>query len=336
MIKRSALMAGLTMAMWVGLSAPALADAVLDTAGRTLRGEVVEAGTLVFVTDATGHTHRLERAQVLEIQRADARPPTPAALTQSLHIDRAVTLVPGRVDAPEALVAAARDVVLVGGGAADDPFSFETGLALSLSQGNSDILDIRADALARFERDPWAMEAGIVFVYGETDGDQSAESINAHLRAERKLNARLYVFGEVLYDRDKFADLEHRITPTLGLGLVIAESAMAKLTGEIGGGYTFEKRFSRGTWTRDPSGYLGLDYEFEHPTTGSKLVLAYDFFPNFDDFDLSRMVFDSRLDLPIGERIDFSLGLRVNHVLEPPSGVDSADLLFTAGIRVRW
>ncbi len=305
------------------------ADAIRLDDGRVLRGTVVQRAEAVEVIHTDGTRTQVPTTRVVDVQSSSSlatASPEGRLVRRALDLDLASLRVPSPGD--EALLVAGEEVC--------SPWSFEAGAAFSLSQGNSDILDLRLDGLVKYERGPWALESGIIYVYGETEGSQSAENIHAHSRIEREISKNLYVFASLLYDRDVFADLQHRWTTVGGLGVVIADNGRARLTAEAGGGYTFERRFSTTSWTEDPSGYFGLDYEFKNPDTGQKLVLAYDFLPNFGDFDLSQMVFEARFDQPVCAEIALSIGLRIDHVLEPPAGVDATDILLTVGLRAKW
>ena len=320
--------AAVALFVCLACASAASADAVRLEDGRVLRGTVVRGAESLEILHEDGTRTRLTAEQVVDMQESvgAAASPEGRLIRRALELDLASLRVPGPED----------EAVLVAGEEVCSPWSFEAGAAFSLSQGNSEILDLRLDALIQYERGPWALETGATYVYGETEGSKSAETVRAHARIEREISKQLYVFGSVIYDRDVFADLQHRWTTVGGLGLVIADNGRARLTAELGGGYTFERRFSTGTWTEDPSGYFGLDYEYEHPTTGQKLVLAYDFLPNFGDFDLSQMVFEARFDQPLCAELALSIGLRIDHVLEPPVGVEATDVLLTIGLRAKW
>jgi putative salt-induced outer membrane protein YdiY len=325
--KISAALVGLLVGLAV--SVPAHADAIRLDDGTVLRGALIEGVEQVEVIHADGTRTRVPAARIVD-RRASARPDTVSPDGRLIRRALDLDLASLRIGTPE------DETLQVAGEEICSPWSFEAGAAFSLSQGNSEILDLRLDGLVKYERGPWALESGIIYVYGETQGSQSAESIHGHMRIEREISQRLYVFGSLLYDRDLFADLKHRWTTIGGLGFVLADNGRARLTAELGGGYTFERRFSTGVWTNDPSGYFGLDYEFENPKTGQKLVLAYDFLPNFGDFDLSQMVFEARFDQPVCAEIALSIALRVDHVLEPPVGIDATDILLTVGLRAKW
>jgi putative salt-induced outer membrane protein YdiY len=218
-------------------------------------------------------------------------------------------------------------------GPGDCPWVVEFGFALSLAQGNSDKLDLVLDGKADYVRDPWALKNSAKFVYAESDGVRSTEAWHTEHRVERKLSARTYVFTQVMFDRDELADLEYRFTGLVGIGRVLIETSRDLLKGEVGGGVVIEKRLLLPE-TSDPSAYLGLDYEHCW-ADGSKLVIAYDFIPNLSDFDLSVMTWDAKFTKPLSDKLDLTVGLRVDYVFQPPAPTESWDLLLAVGLRVK-
>lgn len=223
---------------------------------------------------------------------------------------------------------------LIGGEEAKSPWSFSMGLALSLAQGNSDSFDLTADASATYEKDPWKWKVKTTFAYGEKDGSTSTEALHVTLHAERKLSERVYVFGNLDFDRDEPAGLEYRWTPVGGLGFVLVKGRTIEVKGELGGGYTWEKRIGQSS-TGNPAAYFGLEYA-KTWDSGTKLTAEYKFIPNLGDFDLSVMTWELKLAQPVCAEIDLTISLRVDYVFEPPAPSESTDVLFGLGLRANF
>jgi len=214
------------------------------------------------------------------------------------------------------------------------PWSFTLGVAASLAQGNSDSFDFTADGRARYEAEPWLWELKARFAYGEKDGATSTEAYHATMHGERTISGRLYVFGNLDWDRDVPAELDYRWTALGGLGYAFIKGRTIKLKGEAGGGYTWEKRSSRAA-SGDPAAYLGLEYE-KTWANGTKLGASYRFVPNLDDFDLTVMTWELKFSRPLCAEIDFTISLRVDHVIEPPPPAESTDVLLAVGVRANF
>jgi putative salt-induced outer membrane protein YdiY len=226
------------------------------------------------------------------------------------------------------------DVHPVGGaGEAQDPWTFELGVALSLTRGNSDKFDLLVDGKAVYETTRWIVKNEATFVYGTSEGDKTAEAWHTEHRVDRKFSERTYAFVEGHFDRDEPADLEYRITGLAGVGRVLGKGPRGSLKAEIGGGVAHEKRVGLPE-TTDPSAYFGIDYVYKW-ADGSRLTVEYDFIPNLSDFDLSRMTWDVKFGKPLCEEIDLQITLRVDYVFEPPAPVESWDVILGVGLRVR-
>ncbi len=291
-----------------------LADAVVLTNGDVLNGVVEESGDSVRLRHAVLGDVVLARASIREILRTPAPPDLPVVIEAAEELP---TVVPAGAPAP-----------------IEDHWSFEIGLASSAAGGNSDHFDVKVDGTAVYERDPWLMKIGGAYVYGESDGKRSTENWHGLFRLDRKLGECTYAFLQVHYDRNELADLQHRFATVGGVGTVLAESRYAILKGEIGAGFTHERRFGISPMT-DPSGYAGLEYVYEGP--GSTTLRAkLDFLPNLSDFDLSLTTFDARFDVPLCQELSLSLGLRLDHVIDPPGDIESLDTLFDVGLRAKF
>jgi len=299
----------------------AVADEVVLTNGDVLSGTVLSdrAGESVRMRHDVLGELALPRTAVLEVRRATDAPP--AAQPDLPVVIEAAQELP--------VVAPAAEAAPV-----EDPWSFEIGVASSAAGGNSDIFDFKIDAEAVYERDPWLMKIGGAYVYGESDGERSVENWHGLFRLERKLGKCTYSFLQVHYDRNVLADLQHRFSTVAGVGTVLAENRYAWLKGEVGGGFTHERRFGLSPVT-DPAAYAGLEYQYEG-SDGTTLRAKLDFLPNLSDFDLTLTTFDARFDVPLCKELSLSLGVRLDHVVNPPGDVESLDSLFDVGLRAKF
>lgn len=291
--------------------------------GDVLRGDVTTTADTVVVDHAALGRVTLARASVVEVRGAAA--PAPVG-------DRYAPYLPG--EAPDT----ARAVAHLVGGTCDplplcgcpEPWKLKLGLALSLTQGNSDTFALVGDVLASRVFAPWTIKLGAAFVYQESEGDTTAERYAGLLRLERNLDARTYAFGQVLYDRDEPAGLEYRFTGTVGVGRVLHQTTESSLKGELGAGVVHEKRLGEDA-TTDPSAYLGLHYKREWADKRT-FAADLDFTPNLGDFDLSVTRLALALGWPVSGGWKFAIGARFDYVIAPPDDRDELDVLLTAGV----
>jgi putative salt-induced outer membrane protein YdiY len=214
------------------------------------------------------------------------------------------------------------------------PWSGFLALAFGLGKGNSDFLDLKVDGEAVYERGPWTASLGVTYIYGTKEADVSADNWRVVARSERKWTARAYAFLRVQFDADDLANLEYRVTPTVGAGYVLVDAPRHTFKGELGVGATFEK-YRNLAATTDPSGFVGLDYEHRW-RGGQKFTAALDWIPNFGDIDRSVTTFEVHYLSPLFSCLKLDIGLRVRHVPSPPPPTESTDLLLTVGVRAEF
>ena len=263
------------------------------------------------------------------VYAAEPSPPPPPVPSEFVR-----TAVPRVIDVDRTVRAAAAADCAAGCGAPaayESPWTFRGGLALGLGQGNSDFFDLRVDGEAVRDPTPWGFRAAFTYVYGERDGEESANNWKALARTERDFPGRNYAFGQVLYERDVLADLVYRWTITVGVGRKFVETASDTFKAEVGLGATIEKRVGL-EQTVDPSGWLGFDYEHKF-NSDCRFTAMYAFRPNFGDFDLSASTLELKYFAPCFEYAKFVVGLRLDYVVDPPeSNIEPLDLLFTVGL----
>jgi putative salt-induced outer membrane protein YdiY len=213
------------------------------------------------------------------------------------------------------------------------PWSGYLSASLGYGEGNSDFFDLKLDGEARWERGPWAAELAATYVYGIKEGETTTDNVRVLAKGERKISDRTYVFLRTQYDHDELAGLEYRVVVTAGAGRTFVDTSSDTLKGEAGAGATFEKREGFPA-TQDPSAYLGLDYE--HRWRGDRRITAsLDWLPNLTHFDLTLTTFEVHYLSPLFSCFQLDIGLRLDHVIDPPNA-ESLDVLLTLGTRVEF
>jgi len=202
--------------------------------------------------------------------------------------------------------------------------------SFAMTSGNTDTIAAAFGGEVTWTRDPWLVRLAADFIYSSDNGDTTAERYHGILHAERKLGGgRTYLFGQVTYDRDQPAGLDHRYIPTLGVGRTFVDNGTTEFKGEIGAGMTFEQRVGLSE-TSDPSGYLGAHYT--HKWSDKRAFHANaEFFPNFNDFDLSVGRLGFLYEMPLAGKLSLTAGLRFDYVVNPPTGTEDLDIFFLIG-----
>lgn len=214
----------------------------------------------------------------------------------------------------------------------ESPFSLTLGLGVSFSEGNSEKFDIAFSGALTYDRRPWLARLGWLWAYGESDGRAATDTFHADLRLERRIGTRWSAFGLVSFDDDKLAGLQYRWIGTLGVGYRFFEYKGTYLKAEVGGGLTVEKRRLRPE-TSDPSAYLGGEY-FRAFRNGIDLLARARFLPNLDDYDLSLLVVETVLAVPLTLNSALAVTVRVDHVIDAPDPAEDTDVIFVVGLQV--
>ena len=122
------------------------------------------------------------------------------------------------------------------------------GGGLSLTGGNTDTKSYNLDfAVVRDPKKKDVFKADGFYLRSDTDGEATVDRTGLGTRYERALGkaARAFAFGEVRYLRDAFKDVDHLITPTVGLGYRVVDRERVKLSADAGVGLAFEQLAER-------------------------------------------------------------------------------------------
>jgi putative salt-induced outer membrane protein len=118
------------------------------------------------------------------------------------------------------------------------------GGGLSMTGGNTDTNSYNLDfAVVRDPKKKDVFKADGFYLRTDTDGEAAVDRTGLGARYERALgkSARAFAFGEVRYLRDAFKDVDHLITPTVGLGYRVVDKERVKLSADAGVGLAFEQ-----------------------------------------------------------------------------------------------
>jgi putative salt-induced outer membrane protein len=80
----------------------------------------------------------------------------------------------------------------------------------------------------------WKYLFGTEGLYGSTRGETTAQAWNVHAQANHNINDRLYAYGGLRYDDDKFSGFAYQETLSAGAGYQFIKTDDTKLTGQVG------------------------------------------------------------------------------------------------------
>lgn len=200
------------------------------------------------------------------------------------------------------------------------------------TSGNSDVTTLSFKNLFKYqfnERLIISWELGAL--YGESDGDRSAESYMTELRADYDLNSRLYSYGLVGYLADEFAGLDQRYYGGLGIGYTFIKGPKHFLSSELGLNYSSED-YTDGTDSRFIEGRAFVLYEYAI-NEKNKFSQGIEYLYDFDESDNYRINTDTSLKVQINTLLSLKVGYEVRYDNAPtPATLDDTDTRFYTAI----
>jgi putative salt-induced outer membrane protein len=187
-------------------------------------------------------------------------------------------------------------------------------------------------ATSKFSLDQYAK-----YVYGQTDGEESANQLGIGGRVNYAISARLAAFGGIDYDRDRFAGIDQRFSEPVGLSWLALDAAKNKFTVEGGVNFTqvtytalqdngeFDQQYASaraaGTykWLFSEKGYFQLFGEY---------------MPAFEKGIGYRVNSEAAVVAPLAGIFAIKLSYLMRYNSEPPAGFKTTDRTFTTGIQI--
>lgn len=162
------------------------------------------------------------------------------------------------------------------------PWTASVGLGLTKTSGNSDItnLSLTFESVREVPKKKWSTGANLA--YATTEGDETANKGALKTQYDYTPGERLFYFGKVGLEFDKFANLDLRTSPGAGIGYALVKSEKTSLTASAGPNlvtdfFTDGSKDTRGTLSFSE----GLTYGVSPTAT---LGQTFNIQNNFEDF----------------------------------------------------
>jgi putative salt-induced outer membrane protein len=138
--------------------------------------------------------------------------------------------------------------------------------------GNSNAKTLGAAGEVVYVPGVWNFKLSFGYVRSESEGVESARTVDALLRAARKLTPRLELYGQGAYHQNRFAGIDRSLAAEVGAAYQFLSGDPHSLKVEGGLGYTSEKRLvppPPATETRNfATARAGLEYKWKFSKTG--------------------------------------------------------------------
>lgn len=206
-----------------------------------------------------------------------------------------------------------------------DPWELLIELGLNGSEGNNNVLSMRAGGSLKRKTKSWKLDTSLQYNKNTANSIETQNDAKLDVRLDRVISDTrwtLFFLDSLIYDEFQAFDL--LVSLDSGLGYKFIDAEFVELLGRFGAGATREFGGPDNDWA--PQALFGLEYEHQL-TPLQRLVAKVDYFPEWADFGNYRVVSDFGweidLDKPKNVSLKFSL---VDRYDSTPNGVDPNNL----------
>jgi putative salt-induced outer membrane protein len=215
-------------------------------------------------------------------------------------------------------------------------------LGIVQAHGNTKSSSANAKIDAVDQLDMWKHTFGFDALYSESDEVTSGNRWDAAWQSDYKLTEKLFWFGGLRYEDDKYGAFSYQATATTGIGYKFYDTDTTKLSAQIGAGF---KRSKPQTLVKDPDSNVVIDridgdasnrgvvtggIDFEHALTPNTKVLNK--FLVEAASDNTFMQNDLALQVSMTDRLALSIGYQLRENTSPPPDQHRLDSLTTLNL----
>jgi putative salt-induced outer membrane protein len=241
-----------------------------------------------------------------------------------------------------ALAGAAAAAFVLASPAAHADWTGKGEAGLLISRGNADSTSANAKLDIARESGDWKNSAFLGFLYGKNAAFTTAQRIEAKYQLDRKISDRMFWFGALRGEQDKFSGFAYQATLATGIGYKFIDNEATKLTGTFGIGY---RRLRVENLTKDPATgrIIGRDkldatgdavatagLDFSHALT--KTTKIVDKLAIESGSKNTLVVNDIALQVSMTDALALSVGYGVHYNTDPPVGAKKSDTLTTINL----
>jgi len=218
--------------------------------------------------------------------------------------------------------------------AQDRPTRFTADLGFVNAAGNTAVTSVSVGQQVTHTSGAWKLQQLFAALYGETDGEKSAEQFRFGGRGDYALSSRLGVYGMAGWDRNEFAGISRRFEEGTGLALKVLTGPRDELSLEGGVGATQQVSTSDVS-SNFLAGRAAGRYR-RQLAEKAFLQQLVEFIPNFDLSDDYRVFSETSLVAPLSGAVALKAGYVIRFDNLPEPGFKKTDRLLTTGIQLNW
>ncbi len=214
-------------------------------------------------------------------------------------------------------------------------------LGALLSRGNADSTSANAKLDLSYEAGKWKNAAFLGLLYGENSAFTTAQRAEARWQTDYELSERMFWFGALRGEQDRFSGFQYQTTLSTGAGYKLYDSEITSLIATIGVGYRRLRPEElvkseagevlsriRSDSTSDAVASGGVDYM--HQLTANTRLL--DKFLVESGSDNTAVQNDFAIQVSMTKSLALSVGYGVRYNTSPPEGSASTDQLTTVNL----
>jgi putative salt-induced outer membrane protein len=218
--------------------------------------------------------------------------------------------------------------------AEDKKWQDEAELSYVQTGGNTDVISLAAKNMLGYQfTDRLAGNWDLSALYGETDGDKTAERYATELRLDYGFTERVYVAGRGGWLQDEFAGIEQRLYlgPALGYKFILGPKHF--LSAETGLDYVTEE-YTNGDDAEFMRGRAFGLYEYLL-TEKSKFSQSLEYLHDFDDADNYNVNSVTALITSLSDTFSIKTSYEVHYDNEPvPDDLEETDTILSVALVV--
>lgn len=228
--------------------------------------------------------------------------------------------------------------------------SVDSGLALSRGNSDTTTFNLGMKAERDTSRDKISVYSTALFTKSRITGTcplspgipvaplscvvTTASAVRGGTRYDLNLTEKLFAFGQLDLEHDRFQDLDLRTVLAGGLGYHAIKNDRTTFDLMAGGAFDHDS-FSTGLRRSEPDALVGETLTHKL-TKSTALNEAFQFFPNLSDVGEYRFTFDSGISTAINKWLSWQVTYSNRFLSNPVPGIKKNDVLLTTGIHLTF
>jgi putative salt-induced outer membrane protein YdiY len=220
-----------------------------------------------------------------------------------------------------------------------NPWDASVTLGLTITRGNSQNTLVSGAFLAAKKWDKNEVNLGINGVYGDNSGTVNAAMVTGFGQYNRLFTERFYGLARFEGLHDEIADIDYRLTVSVGAGYYLIKTTNTMLRAEIGPGYIYEKDSDIGTTNGATHSYvtLRLAERFDQRISDhAKCWESLEFLPQIDKWDNYIVNFEVGAESAMSKKLSLTVVADDTYHSEPAQNRLKNDFKLIAGVKYKF